>query len=741
MLEESGQCDVEVLQVSGQHDSHVIEEPSGQPDCDLSCDWESNLESECGDGSGEPEEECVPHDFNEKEEDSAQVMQLKMAEYTSSLSMAPLSPSSTQPESLSAPKQQEPNLKDPLPCCQKSPFLPSSPLLQEPHIPASYQPPLLSASAPLLQEAHCTLSPSSQPAVISSSMPPHALSISIPPHTLSPSSQPAVISSSMPPHTLSISIPPHTLSPSSQPAVISSSLPPYILPPSSLPPLLSAASLPHQESHSLSSLTCQQPPILSPSSPQPPEPHPTLPSRVMPHSQPQVHQPWSISSLLSEPDDNHVPISITCTSTNTRTRLTAGANVMETGRVVEGKGVTFAGQESRSGSVQRPFVRHRINMEEDHHELSKTTPQACTTQALASQVQASACSFSYGHSLPVSAELRQTSFNTFYPQTSSLPQTDVSHCRTYTGLPQSSSSLAQHEVAHNHQQYAHSQQHQATHGSAIVQPWIDQSHRQQSGNAHYCQQQHGNTGSMSRMSSREIVENDQIRQVGECNRPWSSRVSHSGQYTHNHPFHFPPPPPFLQPSLVQQRLLDNPHSHLPHQHHNHHSYPHSYYHQQSQQLQSFEPWPHYPSLTVNKTTSSFQETSPQAAAGTSWHCRHPHCRNEHRQHHSTTPYMQHIMSCDSMTTHPYPSVWRPYSEANRSTGFCVSDSLTQSASSRHHPLHIDHTSPGPSQHAHQLGSTPHPLQIEPTPHPLQIEPSRPTSRIESFFVDRLLDDM
>ena len=112
--------------------------------------------------------------------------------------------------------------------------------------------------------------------------------------------------------------------------------------------------------------------------------------------------------------------------------------------------------------------------------------------------------------------------------------------------------------------------------------------------------------------------------------------------------------------------------------------------------------------------------------------------SDYHHHHSTGPLTRscssydqqmsscmqhdHVMSCDPIATPPYSmlppghgpthnSVWRPYSDSNRFTGFYLSDILS-----------------GPPGHS-------------PHPHNLQLEPTPPTTRMGSFFVDRLLDDL
>lgn len=120
---------------------------------------------------------------------------------------------------------------------------------------------------------------------------------------------------------------------------------------------------------------------------------------------------------------------------------------------------------------------------------------------------------------------------------------------------------------------------------------------------------------------------------------------------------------------------------------------------------------HTPYSTTRSRFSNYHTTPPRSRSYSSLNHQHP------------TSYLQqdHVMSCDTMTTPPYPmlhppgqgsahsTVWRPYSEPNRSTGFYLSDILGE---------------PGASHSG------------------LQLEQAPPTStRMASFFVDRLLDDM
>ena len=131
----------------------------------------------------------------------------------------------------------------------------------------------------------------------------------------------------------------------------------------------------------------------------------------------------------------------------------------------------------------------------------------------------------------------------------------------------------------------------------------------------------------------------------------------------------------------------------------------------------------YPHTTAQQGRSYPHTTAPQ---GRSYHHDGPQSRSfSAGGADQPLPYLQddHVMSCDSMTTPPYPmlppshthhhhsnTVWRPYSEPNRSTRFYLSDILAE---------------PGPSEHP-----------------ALQLEQATPTtSRMASFFVDRLLDDM
>lgn len=197
--------------------------------------------------------------------------------------------------------------------------------------------------------------------------------------------------------------------------------------------------------------------------------------------------------------------------------------------------------------------------------------------------------------------------------------------------------------------------------------------------------------------------------MGQRDRHWTPTTSHQHTpYARIHPPVQPHPSTLFQQSHFTPHPFHNSESFWPYQvpssdshHATYHSTLSRSYHHSAPQSTS------HPHSMAPQVRSYHHSAAPQGRSYQAF-----------GNHQQPLPYIQddHVMSCDSMATPPYPmlphpshsnTVWRPYSESNRSTGFYLSDIL------------------GPSEHPA--------LQLEPTP------PA--TTRMASFFVDRLLDDM
>ena len=370
------------------------------------------------------------------------------------------------------------------------------------------------------------------------------------------------------------------------------------------------------------------------------------------------------------------------------------------------------------------------------------------------------------------------------------------HCGTgtFTNSTQVHSSLPQANPQQPTSLYSH--QHSQCHppSSVIVQPWLDQANNNQTASPDFAQPQI-HISNISRPTSRSTGRatrgpGENGRMVCGCNRPWSDGQQQSFPFTSQAvPHPFPPPP---QP---------HPPQHLDPQQH-----PYTPYYQPHE----YNSW----SLYSNKMKQSYHGggATVQPAVGSGWRTRssrsYLHGLNmaqsdggggrqwdacNHQRHSASFMQHDHVMPCDSMTSSPFPGVWRPYSEANPSRGFCVSESAAPSLPSHHlpymdlatspssrHPMQMGHIStahssfteatPTQASHSVQMGAPSHTahlrqttshqdshfLQMEPTQpsshpnthssglpnqHTLQMEPTQPTSRTESFFVDRLLYDI
>ncbi len=262
-------------------------------------------------------------------------------------------------------------------------------------------------------------------------------------------------------------------------------------------------------------------------------------------------------------------------------------------------------------------------------------------------------------------------------------------------------------------------------GNPIVQPWVGRSCPQPHpphDHTHIHSQHHHHPHQYHPYLHRQHYGSPYQHQAmypHSSNRHHVTISHHSNPYSRTHPFH----PPQEVPTQ---------HSSLPHPLQQSYG---SHTHQESFGMQPYPTGPsyhpHIPATAGTRTDAGrfpgYHSTAPR---GRSYH--HPQHQHHHGGDHPYTmlppPHNHHMVSCDSMATHPYPpmlgppppgqgpthnTVWRPYSEPHRSTGFYLSDILGD---------------PGaPSLTEHQS------LQLEPTP-------PTTTHRMASFFVDRLLDD-
>ena len=232
----------------------------------------------------------------------------------------------------------------------------------------------------------------------------------------------------------------------------------------------------------------------------------------------------------------------------------------------------------------------------------------------------------------------------------------------------------------------------------IVQPWVQRGHQ------HHTHRQYDGPGGVA----------------PPCDQHWTT----------SHPYVRPHPPVLPQPeSHYQNYVVPHP---LPQENFSMHGCPchptpSNCCHCVSTQQGRSYPGPHVRSYPHVKSypppVTPHVRSYPQARS------YHHHSQARHFpgfQHEHPLPYIHddHGTSCDSMTTPPYQhlphpvpahssTVWRPYSETNRSTGFYLSDILAE---------------PEPAEHSA--------LQLGPAP-----PPSSCSSRLASFLMDRLLDDI